>query len=333
MNFKLHLAPLAGVTDSPFRRICIACGADTVCTEMISAKGLYYNDDKTSSLMAFDDSERPIGIQFFGHEPDIMDYAVKKAAELSPQYISLNMGCPVQKVVKGGDGSALMKSPKTAAKVIEAAVKAAQGIPVSVKFRAGWDEEHINACEFAKMCCDSGASEIVVHPRTRQALYTGRADHSVTAQVKAVSSVPVIANGDVFTPEDCARVMTQTGADGVMIARGACGNPFIFAEIKEFYATGSYTLPSAEEKIAKAIEHLHLMCESSRNSRHAVTEARKHMAWYLKGMRGGAACKNLIFRAETEDEVKGILEDFIARYDKSDTSPLSENDEDVSAEF
>lgn len=312
MTPKLYLAPLAGVTDSAFRRICKEHGADVLCTEMISAKGLYYNDKKTSRLSEFDTSEHPIGIQLFGCEPGIMAYAVAAMSERRPDFIDINMGCPMPKIVKNGDGSALMKDPVLAGKVIEAAVKATS-LPVSVKFRAGWSEGTVNAVEFAKVCQESGAARITVHPRTREQLYTGKADHSVTAAVKASVKIPVIANGDIFSPEDCMNVLRQTGCDGAMIARGAMGNPFIFEQIKSFYATGEYSAPSAAEKMQTAKKHLQLMCEITGDEKTSVIEARKHMAWYLKGLRGGAACKTEIFSATTKQQVLDILNRFITQ--------------------
>ncbi len=307
----LYLAPLAGVTDDAFRRICKRFGADVLCTEMVSAKGLFYNDRKTARLMTFDRSGRPTGIQLFGHEPEIMADAVKKASGLQPDFIDINMGCPMPKIVNNGDGSALMKNPVLAGRIIEAAASATD-IPITVKFRSGWNENSVNAVEFARICQESGATRITVHPRTRTQMYTGTADHSVTAEVKAAVKIPVVANGDIFTPEDALSVMQKTKADGVMIARGAMGNPFIFNRIKEIYDTGKYHYPTAEEKISTALEHLRLMCDLTGNEETSVIEMRKHIAWYLKGIRGSSGCKTEVFTCRKPEQVERVLLDFLS---------------------
>lgn len=299
---------MAGITDRAFRQICRENGADVLVTEMVSSRGIYYKDKKTKELLTFSDAEQPIGIQLFGNEPDIMAYAVKVAEEYSPKFIDVNMGCPMPKIVNNGDGSALMKNPILAGKVVEAMVKATD-LPITVKFRAGYTAETINAVEFAKVMENSGASAITVHPRTREQLYTGKADHTVTAAVKEAVKIPVIANGDIFTPEDAKNVMENTKCDDIMIARGTYGNPFIFTQIKDYLETGTYKEITVEEKLKTALRQLELMCEF-KPERQAVPEARKHMAWYLKGLYGGAKLKNKIFEAATKQDIAEILQGY-----------------------
>ena len=305
---KLFLAPMAGITDRAFRQVCKEFGADVLVTEMISSRGIYYKDKKTKELLSFSDAEQPIGIQLFGNEPDIMAYAVKVVEECSPKFIDVNMGCPMPKIVNNGDGSALMKNHILAGKIIETMAKATK-LPITVKFRAGYTSETINAVEFAKIMEVSGASAIAVHPRTREQFYTGKADHSITAKVKESVKIPVIANGDIFSPEDAKNVMEKTSCDNLMIARGTYGNPFIFKQIKEYLKTGSYEEVSVEERLKTALHQLELMCQF-KPERQAVPEARKHMAWYLKGLYGGAKLKNKIFEAATKQEIADLLKGY-----------------------
>lgn len=308
-NFPVALAPLAGFTDKPFRQLCKSFGADFVTTEMISSKGLFYRDKKTDSLMDFDDGERPLAVQLFGSDPQTMAYAAKKTAERSPDWIDINMGCPVPKIVGSGDGSALMTDPARAEAVIRAVVDAVS-IPVSVKFRLGYDEAHINAVSFAQMCERAGAKAITLHARTRQQMYSGQADWSYIRQVKQAVNLFVWGNGDVTCPEDAIRMVEQTGCDGVMIGRGALGNPFLFAQIKSYQQTGTYQNYEKEERIRTAKEHVRAMCAHKPESV-AIAQARKHLAYYLKGMNGAAYYKNQIFSAVTLQEVCDILDAFL----------------------
>lgn len=306
---KLFLAPMAGITDRAFRQICKEYGADILVTEMISSRGIYYKDKKTKELLSFSDVEQPIGIQLFGNEPEIMAYAVKVAEEYNPQFIDVNMGCPMPKIVNNGDGSALMKNPLLAGKIVEAMAKATS-IPITVKFRAGYTAETINAVEFAKVMEQSGASAITIHPRTREQLYTGTADHKITAEVKNAVKIPVTANGDIFKPEDAKNVLDITKCDDIMIARGSYGNPFIFAQIKDYLATGAYKEVSVNEKMSAALKQLELMCEF-KPEKQAIPEARKHMAWYMKGLYGGAKLKNKIFEANSKEDMYKIIQEYL----------------------
>ncbi|MDF2686240.1 MAG: tRNA-U20-dihydrouridine synthase, partial [Clostridia bacterium] len=255
----LFLAPMAGITDISFRQICKKFGADVLITEMISAKGIYYKDKKTTSLLAFDDIEQPIGIQLFGSEPDIMAYAVKVAEELSPAFIDINMGCPMPKIVNNGDGSALMKNIPLAEKIIIAAVNAVS-VPISVKFRLGYNKNSINAVEFAKMAEAAGASFLTVHGRTSEQMYSGNAEYNIIQKVKNTLKIPVIGNGDVFNPEAASKIHKETGCDGIMIARGALGNPFIFTQIKQYFNENKYDDFTKKQRLFTAMEQVKAMC-------------------------------------------------------------------------
>ena len=301
----LFLAPMAGITDMAFRQVCKKFGADVLTTEMVSAKGIYYKDKKTSSLLAFEDIEQPVGIQLFGSEPEIMAYAAKVAEEYSPAFIDINMGCPMPKIVNNGDGSALMKDLPLAKKIISATVKAVK-IPVSVKFRLGFDINNINAVAFAEMAQAAGASFITVHGRTRDQMYSGNAVYDVIKEVKRAVSIPVIGNGDVFNPESAALILKQTDCDGIMIARGAMGNPFLFAQIKQFFNKGSFDEFSKEQRLLTALEQVKAMC-AQKEERIAIPEARKHLAWYLKGMKNSAKYKNKIFTTNTYSDIENII--------------------------
>jgi len=307
-EIKIALAPLAGVTDASFRKICKSFGADLMTTEMVSAKGLYYGDRKSAELMKVYEEEKPVGIQIFGSEPDIIAFAAKKAEEFEPSFIDINMGCPMPKIVNNGDGSALMKDMKKAAAVIESAVKAVS-LPVSVKFRSGFDATNVNAVEFARMCEDSGAAFITVHGRTREQMYSGFADRRIIAEVKKAVKIPVFANGDIFTPEDAVSMINDTDADGIAIGRGALGNPFLFAQIKQYIESGAYETISYGQRLKTAMEQVRDMC-ARKEERIAIPEARKHLAWYIKGMPGANKCKTEIFSARTLEETERIIRAF-----------------------
>lgn len=303
---RIHLAPMAGVTDLAFRLICKEYADVGLTTEMVSAKGLYYKDKKTASLMELDEREKPISIQIFGSEPDIIGQIIPEVEKFSPSAIDINMGCPMPKIVNNGDGSALMKNPELAGKVVRAAKDAAT-VPVTVKIRKGWDST--TAPEFAKVLEASGADMITIHGRTREQFYQGTADWDVIREVKKSVKIPVIGNGDIFSGEDAKRMLEETGCDGVMIGRGAQGNPFIFKQIEEYLSTGKITyFPTNQEKLEAAIRHVNLVCELKGEHR-GVLEARKHIAWYIKGIPHSNELKTKVFTISGKDEMLDVLND------------------------
>lgn len=306
-EFPVLLAPMAGVTDLAFREICRAMGADFSYTEMVSAKGLYYGSDRTASLLAASPQERPYGVQLFGAEPEIVSEMAKRLSEEAPEglaLIDLNMGCPARKITGNGEGSALMRDLPRAARIIEATAKAS-ALPVTVKFRKGYDAEHINAVPFARMAEESGAAMVTVHGRTREQMYSGRADWDIIAEVKQAVSIPVIGNGDVFSGADALALRAHSGCDGVMVARGAEGNPFLFAEIKAALSGREYTPPTDAERIDAALAHARRLVEC-RGGR-AVIEMRKHVAWYLSGMRGASTLRAQVNRIGSLAELETML--------------------------
>ena len=310
---NVFLAPMAGVTDLPFRKICRRYGAGLVYSEMVSAKGLYYNDKKTADLMRIDDEERPCAIQIFGSDADIMAEVIPKVMAVKPDIIDINMGCPTPKIVNNGDGSALMKDPELASKVIAAVVNAVD-VPVTVKFRKGWDEKSVNCVEFAKMAEQSGAAAITLHGRTRSQQYSGTADWDVIREVKQAVCIPVFANGDVAEPEDAVRILAHTGADGVMIARGSLGDPWLFERANALLETGICpALPPFAERIDTAVRQIELAAEQ-KGEHIAMLEARRHVNCYLKRESGVKTFKNRICALtklsdlyEIADELKAFV--------------------------
>lgn len=309
----LLLAPMAGVTDASFRAVCVAHGADYTVTEMISAKALWYHDKKTAVLARIEADEEPCAVQIFGSEPEIMAYAARVlSAEDTPctripAAIDINMGCPMPKIVNNGDGSALMRDPVLAGRIIEA-VRAATDLPVTVKIRAGWDQSSKNCVEIAKIAASLGVSMIVVHGRTRSQLYAPPVDlDAITAVRDAVdASVPVIGNGDIYCAADARHMREVTGCDGVMVARGAYGNPWIFAEIAADRNGTPFIPPTPREKLLTALDHLDRLLQKKGDFT-GIQEGRKHLAWYTKGFPGSAALRASIMQAETPAEMKALL--------------------------
>lgn len=290
---EVFLAPMAGVTDLPFRMICKKHGCGLLYTEMINAKALSYGDKNTLKMLTIRDEEMPVAIQIFGSEPHFMATAAEILNEYPNIVLDINMGCPAPKVVKNGDGSALMKDPILAGNIMERVVKYSEK-PVTVKIRKGWDDEHINAVQIAKIAEESGISAITVHGRTREQYYSGKADWDIIEEIKSEVNIPVIGNGDIFTFDDAVRIREKTGCDAIMIGRGAQGNPWIFDKVNHFIKTGEIIEPpSVSEKIDTAIEHMNMAVEFE-GEYVAVREMRKHIGWYLKGIKHSARYRNEI---------------------------------------
>ena len=303
----LVLGPMAGVTDRSFRILCKEQGCGLVCTEMVSAKAITYRNKKTDALMQTDPAEHPVSLQLFGSEPETMAAAVHMIEDKEFEILDFNMGCPVPKVVGNGEGSALMKNPSLAGKVIEALVKASGKRPVTVKIRKGFDENLINAPEIAHIAQESGAAAITVHGRTRSQFYSGQADWEIIRRVKETVSIPVIGNGDIFSGEDALRMISRTGCDGVMAARGARGNPWLFARVKSCMEGKAEPPPPDRRQVAEmAIRHAAMACEE-KGEYTAIREMRKHAAWYTHGQRGGALLRGSLNTVSTLEQFTALM--------------------------
>ena len=304
------LAPMAGVTDLPFRLLCKEQGAGLLCMEMISAKALQYKNKNTKALLSIHPQEYPVSLQLFGSDPKIISEQAKRIEELPFQILDINMGCPVPKVVKNGEGSALMMNPKLVYEIVSETVKAIRK-PVTVKIRKGFNDAHVNAVEIAKVIEEAGASAVAVHGRTREQYYSGSADWEIIRQVKAAAGIPVIGNGDVDSCEKAAAMMEQTGCDGVMIGRGAQGNPWIFSRLLEYDRTGIIP-PKPDIKVVRdtMLRHARLQLEF-KGDYIGIREMRKHVSWYTKGMKGAAKLRARINQIESYEELKECLGDIV----------------------
>ncbi len=305
------LAPMAGVADRAFREICVGFGASYAVSEMVSSKGLQYRDKKTAELMELSDAERPAGIQLFGDDPAVMAMAAKAAMEFRPDVIDINMGCPAPKVSCNGSGSALMKTPRLCGEIV-AAVKNAVPVPVTAKIRKGWDSASVNAVEVAKICEAAGADAITVHGRTREQMYAPSADWEIIRQVKQAVNIPVIGNGDVISAQTAAQLLEQTGCDLVMVGRAALGNPWIFSQINAYLSDSCTVLPppGIHERMLAMLRHIRLMCDY-KGERRAMNEARKHVGWYLKGMKNAAEFRRRAGTLETWEQLEQLSKDVL----------------------
>ena len=323
LKHGLMLAPMAGVTDKAFRKICRECGAEFTVSEMLSAKALCYEqlskkesfESKTAPLAALDADEHPSAVQIFGCEPSFMAEAASRletldykgcTTQIRPSAIDINMGCPVHKIVSNGEGSALMKTPALAADIVRAVKGALREIPVTVKIRAGFSNDNKNAVEMAQAVAEAGASMICVHARTREQMYNPGIDLGIIASVKESVSVPVVGNGDIYSAADALNMMKETGCDGVMIARGARGNPWIFSEIAAALEGDEFVYPSFDQRMDTIIRQLHMMIDE-KGEKVAAAEAKKHIAWYIKGVRDAAEMRDRVMKSENTRELCDIL--------------------------
>lgn len=304
------LAPMAGVTDRPFRLLCKEQGAGLLCMEMISAKALQYKNRNTKALLSIDPREYPVSLQLFGSDPKIISEQAKAIEELPFQILDINMGCPVPKVVKNGEGSALMKNPKLVYEIVYQTARAIEK-PVTVKIRKGFDEFHVNAVEIARVIEEAGGAAVAVHGRTREQYYSGQADWEIIRKVKEAVSIPVIGNGDVTSGEKALKMKEETGCDGIMIGRGAQGNPWIFQDLLEYERTGQMPgRPSAKELKETMLRHARLQIEF-KGGYLGIREMRKHVAWYTKGLPGSAKLRDEINQVESYEELEALLDEKI----------------------
>ncbi|MCX8131236.1 MAG: tRNA dihydrouridine synthase DusB [Clostridia bacterium] len=310
LDNNVFLAPMAGVTDMPYRILCKEQGCGLVYTEMVSAKGMHYNDERSFRLTEIDDAEKPAGIQIFGSDPAIMAGIAERLNFSDAAIIDINMGCPTPKITKNGEGSALMLKPRLISEIVRSVVKASDK-PVTVKIRKGWDDENVNAVEIAGIAEESGAKAIAVHGRTREQFYIGKADWDIIRQVKSSVTIPVIGNGDIGSPEDAKRMLEYTGCDAIMVGRGAQGNPWLFKRILYYLNSGEHLPePTADEKINTIIRHMRMLVDL-KGEHTGVCEMRKHIAWYIKGMRNSTYVKEKVFRINSKDEIIELLYEYL----------------------
>lgn len=305
---NLILAPMAGITDLPFRIVVEKFNPGLVCTEMASSKAIYYGDEKTKSLLKTDGEKHPISMQIFGSDPEAMAYSAEQISKIA-DIIDINMGCPAPKVVKNGDGSKLLLDLAKAEEIIKAVVTNSE-VPVTLKFRKGWDNQHIVACDIAKIAEDNGISAITIHGRTRDEFYTGKADLDIIKKVKETVKIPVIGNGDITDEESAKRMFEYTGADGIMIGRGAIGNPWIFEQIQYYLKTGNkLQRPSNEEKYNVLKQHIEL-CIKEKGEKIAINEMRKHIAYYTKNLKDASSFRVKVNKIDNKKELIETLEKF-----------------------
>ena len=310
LDNEVFLSPMAGVTDLPFRTICKEKGCGMLYTEMINAKALCYDDENTKKMLNLEDDGHPVAVQIFGSDPEYMGKAASIMNQYTNDILDINMGCPAPKVIKNGDGSALMRNPKLAAEVLTAVVKNSEK-PVTLKIRKGWDDTCINAVEIAKIAEECGISALAIHGRTREQFYSGKADWDIIAEIKQSINIPVIGNGDVFDVQDAVNMLEKTKCDAIMIGRGSQGNPWIFNRINHYMKTGEVLPePTLEEKISTAIKHMNLAV-AEHGEYVAVREMRKHIGWYLKGLKNSAKYRDQINKITDYKEVISMLEEYV----------------------
>lgn len=309
LDNNVFLAPMAGITDRPFRILCKEQGCGLTYTEMVSAKGLHYNSKKTENLLYIQPADRPVAVQLFGSDPGILAQEAAKLWEDGADIIDINMGCPTPKIVKNGDGAALMKNPRLVAEIIRRMSQAIK-IPLTVKIRKGWDRNSVNAVEIARIARESGAAAIAVHGRTREQMYGGSADWDIIAQIKKDLDIPVIGNGDIFTPGDAVWMLERTGCDAVMIGRGARGNPWIFSRTLKLISQGENAPHPDIRQVLRMIERHTDLSIDQKGEKLALREMRKHVGWYLKGFRNAGAIRKEANRAATREQFFQILKDY-----------------------